>query len=112
MYSSTITVGQSFPQELGRVYIEDKDVNKLYSYRVVAGPSNEFTISNGNIFYPNTRPAAREYNFTVEVEDSGIGAANSKIRIIVVDVSEDMLREEVFLQLVKVSDVTFATRMI
>ena len=98
----------AFPQALGRVYIEDEDVNNLYSYRVVAGPSDVFTISNGNIFYPNTRPAAREYIFTVEVEDSGNGAANSTVRIVVVDVSDDMLREAVFLQLVKISDVTFA----
>ena len=98
----------AFPQVLGRVYIEDNDVNNSYTYRVVAGPSDVFTISNGRIFYPNTRPAAGEYTFTVEVEDGSNGAAISTVRIVVTDVSEDMLREAVFLQLVNVNEVTFA----
>ena len=98
----------AFPQVLGRVYIEDNDVNNSYSYRVVDGPSDVFTISNGRIFYPNTRPAAREYTFTVEVEDGSNGAAISTVRIVVTDVSQDMLREAIFLQLANVNDVTFA----
>ena len=99
--------GNVFPQVLGTIYIEDPDASNSYSYRVLDGSSDVFTISNGMIFYPNTPPDAGEYTSLVEVDDNGLTAI-STVTIVVVDVIEDMLREAVFLQLVEVDDVTFA----
>ena len=99
--------GNAFPQVLGRVFIEDPDVDNTFSYTVLNGPSDVFTISNGMIFYPNNPPTAGEYTLSVMVEDTS-GSAISTVRILVVDVSDAMLKEAVLLQLVGVRDTVFA----
>ena len=101
-------LGNAIPQVLGRVYIEDPDVNNSFSYRVLSGPSDVLTISNGIIFYPNRPLAAGEYIISVMVQDITGSAATSTVRILVVDVSEDMLREAVLLQLIDIRDSRFA----
>ena len=98
----------AFPRVLGRVFIEDPDVNNSFTYNVLSGSSDVFTINNGIIFYPNNPPATGEYILSVMVEDTTGSSATSTVRILVVDVSEAMLREAVLLQLVEVSDAPFA----
>ena len=98
----------AFPQVLGRVYIEDPDIDNSFSYRVLSGPSDVFTINNGIIFYPNNPPSAGEYILSVMVQDTSGSSATSTVRIVVMDVSEAMLQEAVLLQLIEANDATFA----
>jgi len=100
----------TLPQRLGRVFINDPDVDNTFNYTVMAISSELFPISIGSsglIFYLNNAPAAGEYTSTVTVQSNN-GEATSTIRIVIVDVMEAMLREAVFLQLIDVNNESFA----
>ncbi|XP_065886330.1 protocadherin Fat 1-like isoform X2 [Dysidea avara] len=99
----------TFPQVLGRVYIDDPDVTNEFTYTVLSGDSDIFPInSNGMIFYPDSSPAAGIYTISVQVRDTSTGAATSTVRIVVVDVEDGLLEEAVSVQLVNIDAVTFA----
>ena len=101
--------GNTFPQILGTVYIDDPDVNNSYTYTTPDVPNIPFTVNrNGMIFYPSIKPTAKNYTVSVTVQDENGFTAISTVKILVLDVGEAMLKEAVFLQLVGVSNVTFA----